>query len=114
MRYVGIRQFKSHLGRYLREVEAGDSLTVTVRNRPVAKVIPIRARGKEAEEALHSLVEQGLIRPSKRRPKPLTRALKVRNVRIAEAVLEDRGEIILPGRGGVSSSESSRLHGNDD
>jgi prevent-host-death family protein len=94
MKYVGMRQLKTQLARYLRAVEAGASLTVTVRNRPVAKVIPIRARGKEAEEALHSLVEKGLIRPSKRRPKPLKRALKVRNVRIAEAVLEDRGAVL--------------------
>ncbi|MGH7810422.1 MAG: type II toxin-antitoxin system Phd/YefM family antitoxin, partial [Candidatus Binatia bacterium] len=96
MKYVGMRQLKTQLARYLRAVEAGDSLTVTVRNRPVAKVIPIRAQGKGSEAALNSLVEKGLIRPSKRRPKPLKRALKVRNVRIAEAVLEDRGEIILP------------------
>jgi len=66
-----------------------------VRNRPVAKVIPIRARGEEDEEAaLSALVEKGLLRPSKRKPRPLKRALKVRNVRIAEAVLEDRGAVL--------------------
>ena len=94
MKYVGMRQLKTQLARYLRAVEAGDSLTVTVRNRPVAKVIPIRAQGREAEEALNSLVEKGLIRPSKHRPKPPRRALKVRNARISEAVLEDRGAIL--------------------
>lgn len=94
MKYVGMRQLKSQLARYLRAVEAGDSLTVTVRNRPVAKVIPIRAQGEEGEEALNSLVEKGLLRPSKRKPRPLKRALKVRNVRIAEAVLEDRGALL--------------------
>ena len=46
MKYVGMRQLKTQLARYLRAVEAGDSLTVTVRNRPVAKVIPIRPQGK--------------------------------------------------------------------
>ena len=95
MKYVGMRQLKTQLARYLRAVEAGDSLTVTVRNRPVAKVIPIRARGEEDEEAaLSALVEKGLLRPSKRKPRPLKRALKVRNVRIAEAVLEDRGAVL--------------------
>ena len=94
MKYVGMRQLKTQLARYLRAVEAGDSLTVTVRNRPVAKVIPIRARGEEDEEALGALVEKGLLRPSKRKPRPLKRALKVRNVRIAEAVLEDRGAVL--------------------
>lgn len=94
MKYVGMRQLKSRLSRYLRQVEAGDSLTVTVRNRPVAKVIPIRARDTEDEEALNSLVEKGLLRPSKRKPRPPKRALKVRNARMAEAVLEDRGAIL--------------------
>jgi prevent-host-death family protein len=41
-----MRQLKSQLARYLRAVEAGDRLTVTVRNRPVAKLIPVRAHGK--------------------------------------------------------------------
>ncbi|HEX5020941.1 MAG TPA: type II toxin-antitoxin system prevent-host-death family antitoxin [Candidatus Binatia bacterium] len=94
MKYVGMRQLKTRLSRYLRQVEAGDSLTVTVRNRPVAKVIPIRARDTESEEALNSLAEKGLLRPSKRKPRPPKRALKVRNVRIAEAVLEDRGAVL--------------------
>jgi prevent-host-death family protein len=94
MKYVGMRQLKTQLARYLRAVEAGDSLTVTVRNRPVAKVIPIRARGQDDEEALNSLVERGLLRPSKRKPRPLKRALKIRNVRIAQAVLEDRGAVL--------------------
>jgi prevent-host-death family protein len=94
MKYVGMRQLKTRLSRYLRQVEAGDSLTVTVRNRPVAKVIPIQARDTESEEALNSLAEKGLLRPSKRKPRPPKRALKVRNVRIAEAVLEDRGAVL--------------------
>ena len=58
MKYVGMRQLKTQLARYLREVEAGDSLTVTVRNRPVAKVIPIRPQGKETEEASEFLAEK--------------------------------------------------------
>jgi prevent-host-death family protein len=94
MKYVGMRQLKTQLARYLRAVEAGDSLTVTVRNRPVAKVIPIRPQGEEVDAALNSLAEKGLLRPSKRKPKPVKCALKIRNVRIAEAVLEDRGALL--------------------
>jgi prevent-host-death family protein len=94
MKYVGMRELKTQLARYLRTVQAGESLTVTVRNRPVAKVIPFRPQGKEAEEAMHSLAEQGLLRPSKRRPSPVKHALKIRNVGISEAVLEDRGAVL--------------------
>jgi prevent-host-death family protein len=94
MKYVGMRRLKSELARYLRAVEAGDSLTVTVRNRPVAKVIPIRAQDSETEAALASLAEKGLLRPAKRKLSPVKRALKIRDVRIAEAVLEDRGAVL--------------------
>jgi prevent-host-death family protein len=94
MKYVGMRQLKSQLARYLRAVEVGDSLTVTVRNRPVAKVIPISRQKEETEEALNSLAERGLLRPSKCKPRPARRALKIRDVRIAEAVLEDRGAVL--------------------
>jgi hypothetical protein len=65
-----------------------------VHNRPVAKVIPIRPQGKETEEALSTLVEKSLLRPSQRKPRSVKRALKIRNVRIAEAVLEDRGAVL--------------------
>jgi prevent-host-death family protein len=94
MKYVGMRQLKSELARYLRAVEAGDSLTVTVRNRPVAKVIPIRAQDSETEAALNLLAEKGLLRPAKRKLSPVKRALKIGDVRIAEAVLEDRGAVL--------------------
>ena len=76
----------------------GESLTVTVRNRPVAKVIPIRPQGKEAEEAMHSLAEKGLLRLSKRKPSPVKRALKIRNVGIAEAVLRIAVRTLTPVR----------------
>ena len=91
MQYVSARQLKTQLAAYLRAVESGDSLTVMVRNRPVAKVIPIRAAGTEAEESLNVLAEKGLLRLSKRKPRAPRRPLKVGNVRIAEAVLENRG-----------------------
>jgi prevent-host-death family protein len=99
MQYVSSRQLKTQLARYLRAVESGDSLTVMVHNRPVAKMIPVQAQGTEAEDALNALTERGLLRRSKRKPRPPRRALKVRNVRIAEAVLEDRG-VVIPSSAG--------------
>ena len=65
-----MRQLKTQLARYLRAVEAGDSLTVTVRNRPIAKVIPIRMRGDDDEKRLNALVAKGVLRPSRRKPRP--------------------------------------------
>lgn len=38
------RELRNHLGAVLREVEAGSSLRVTVRGRPVAQLIPVSSR----------------------------------------------------------------------
>jgi prevent-host-death family protein len=103
VKYVGMRQLQTRLAYYLRAVQEGESFTVTVRNRPVAKMIPIQPEGKEADEALHLLEEKGLLRPSKRKPSPVKRGLKIRNVRIAAAVLEDRGAMTRSSTGCPSS-----------
>jgi prevent-host-death family protein len=90
MKYVGMRQLKTQLARYLRTVQAGESLTVTVRKRPVARVIPILPQGKEAEERCfhwRTRVYFGYRSVNSGR----SGVLKIRNVRIADAVLEDRG-----------------------
>lgn len=93
MKYVGIRELKAQLARYLRAVEAGDTLTVTSRKRPIARVVPIKKR-EEIEETLEALAEQGLLRRSRRKPSPVARPLKISNVRLGEAVLEDRGALL--------------------
>lgn len=94
MKYVGIRQLKAQLGRYLRAVESGDTLTVTARKRPIAKVVPIRTKGGEIEDALDALAEQGIIRRARRKPSPIRQPLNISKVRITEAVLEDRGALL--------------------
>jgi prevent-host-death family protein len=42
MRSVKIAELKDHLSEHLRAVEAGAEIEVTDRNRPVARIIPIR------------------------------------------------------------------------
>jgi prevent-host-death family protein len=42
MRTIGIRELRQHASRHLREVEAGETITVTDRGRPVAQLVPIR------------------------------------------------------------------------
>jgi prevent-host-death family protein len=91
MKYVGMRQLKTQLARYLRTVQAGESLTVTVHNRPVARVIPILPQGQGGRRNDDFIGGQGLLRLSKRKLRQVRRVLKIRNVRIADAVLEDRG-----------------------
>jgi prevent-host-death family protein len=41
MRAVGIRELRQQASRYLRDVERGETLEVTDRGRPVARIVPI-------------------------------------------------------------------------
>jgi prevent-host-death family protein len=49
---VSVREFRAHLSRYLKAAEHGESVLVTARNRPVARLVPARqAAGPEDELA---------------------------------------------------------------
>lgn len=43
MNTIGVRELRQNASEILREVEAGESATVTVAGRPVAQIVPIRA-----------------------------------------------------------------------
>jgi prevent-host-death family protein len=45
MRRIGIRELRQYASRYLRRVEAGETLEVTDRGRPVALLVPLRGHG---------------------------------------------------------------------
>jgi prevent-host-death family protein len=44
MREVGVREAKTSLSRLLREVEAGEEIVIRCGSRPVARLIPMKAR----------------------------------------------------------------------
>lgn len=56
---VGIRQLKLQLSRYLDSVGKGETITVTDRGKPVARIVPIRST--ELSPELKRLVEAGLL-----------------------------------------------------
>ena len=48
MRAIGIRELRQRASRYLRDVERGETIEVTDRGRPVARLVPVpRATGIE-------------------------------------------------------------------
>jgi len=54
MRAIGIRELRQHASRYLRDVERGETIEVTDRGRPVARLVPIAS-----ETQLDDLVASG-------------------------------------------------------
>ncbi len=60
MKTVGVRQLRQRASEYLREVEAGRSLEITARGRPVAMLVPLRGT-----DHVERLVRRGrVVRPT--------------------------------------------------
>jgi prevent-host-death family protein len=52
MQSIGIRELRQNASRYLREVERGETIEVTDRGRPVARLVPVpKKKGYEALRA---------------------------------------------------------------
>lgn len=51
MKTIGIRELRQHASRYLRDAERGETIEITDRGRPMARLVPI-ASGEQPLEAL--------------------------------------------------------------
>ena len=49
MKRVGISELKGHLSEHLRSAEAGETIEVMDRARPIARVVPIASEGSALE-----------------------------------------------------------------
>jgi prevent-host-death family protein len=56
MRSIGIRELRQQASRYLREVQRGETIEVTDRGRPVARLVPVAGDG-----ALEQLAATGRV-----------------------------------------------------
>lgn len=83
---ANVRDLKAHLSTYLRRVQAGASVTVRIRRRAVARLVPVRAAGR-----LSDLARTPGVRWSGGKPRGLARAQRLpRGVSLADWVAEDR------------------------
>ena len=92
MRKVSSREFKNRMGRYMRDVRKGQSLLITDRGRPVAKLIPADPAEAPVDPMRARLLEleaQGLIRLAKQPLGPF-KAVRSRGKLASEMLLEDR------------------------
>jgi prevent-host-death family protein len=55
---IGVRELRQHASRYLERVVRGETLEVTDRGRPVARLVPIRT------EAWEDMVASGRVTPA--------------------------------------------------
>lgn len=87
---VGIRDLKTHLSKYLRQVQTGHILIVTERGKPVARITPVE---KTLEEKMEELAQAGFLSWSgelkKLKPTPPV-AVNKGDKTVSDMVLEDR------------------------
>ena len=48
---ASIRELKAHLSEYIRQVTAGETVTISIHNRPVAQIVPIKPQTTLADLA---------------------------------------------------------------
>ena len=91
-RVVGARELKARLGKYLRTVRQGSTLTITERGVPVARLSPL-APGEEGIEAvLDALEAEGALSRGVRGPLDDVKALVLRGESIAKTIDTDRDD----------------------
>lgn len=93
MEKVTIADLKNRLSAYLRKVRAGESVLVLDRNRPIARIEPVRGK-EEREGRLARLEAAGLVRlPTQPIPIELLKVeAPVSKESVLNALLEERSE----------------------
>ena len=85
---VGIRELKSHLSEYLRQVKAGETVIITDRGQPVGRIVPV---AQSLQERLEGMVQGGLILWSGSKLSPLAPVARTQGERTVSGLLvEDR------------------------
>jgi prevent-host-death family protein len=91
MKRVGIRELRQNASEYVRRAEAGETIEVTDRGRPVARLAPLPA----GESILDRLIAEGKATPASRKlrdlPPPLPPTLGARPLsEIVDEMREDK------------------------
>jgi prevent-host-death family protein len=94
MTATGIRKLKDNLSRYIRRVEAGESIAVTAHGRVVAEIVPPEASRQPRRSRWDELIAGGILRPPLEAGDPFEDWPDIRLPRgtAAELINADRGE----------------------
>ncbi len=88
MTETGVRDLKTHLSSYLRQVEAGQTVVITRHGKPIGRIVPVT---ESTEAQLDRLRQAGLIAWNEQKLQPSAPVAQARGKRIvADLLLEDR------------------------
>jgi prevent-host-death family protein len=82
---IGVRELRQHASRYLAQVRAGDTIEVTDRGRPVARLVPV------PDDPWTALQASGAVRPPTD-PHPLSDLVPVAAAPLTDVVRRMRDE----------------------
>lgn len=84
MNWVGIKELRDGLSRYIGEVRGGQTITVTDHGRPVARLVPV-----DGPTTLERLVAEGLVQPARQRKRSAPQPVEASGP-VTELVAEQR------------------------
>jgi prevent-host-death family protein len=85
---AGVRELKTQLSKYLRQVKAGQTVVITEHGRAVARIVPA---GQTLDDKLQAMVAAGLAEWNGKRLKSARPAARVKpGHSVADIILEDR------------------------
>ena len=84
---IGISELKDSLSAVVEEVARGETITVTNRHRPMARIVPYE---KDTMETVRILVAAGLARWDGGKPRGLAGRPNTSRAPLSDAVAEDR------------------------
>jgi prevent-host-death family protein len=87
MKSVGIRELKRSMSGYLREVQSGEQIVITVRKKPLAIISAVGAH--QEDEMIKPLVDKGLVYWTGGKPSGIVPRIRSKKS-VSDAVLEDR------------------------
>lgn len=85
---VGIRALKNNASSVLRRVRAGETITITDRNRPVAMLLPVESANLDS--VIRQLCSTGRLSWEGGKPTGCAKPPSLAVAPLAEAVIEDR------------------------
>jgi prevent-host-death family protein len=85
---MGVRELKGQLSRQLKRVQAGVSITITDRGKPVAVLSP--ATPQPALAGVHAMIRRGEATWSGGKPQGLNPRIRVKGKPLSQVILDDR------------------------
>ncbi len=96
MKTANIAEFKNSISKYIADVKRGEEILVSERNRPVAKLVPLRNTDDYDAEEMELVAQGAMTLPEGDGvlPESFFRAklLKVKGNRAVDVILEERYE----------------------